>query len=326
MTQYGAEASSPRSVRDRRRRRLLLFLIGALFCAVVAPAVSGWRLIAAYAALPYAEAIVERTIPLVAGEIAPEASGEGIAVAPDGAIFVADPREGRLLAYPAGTPESGVVLAGPPRGPLLRGSAVALTPDGAIALLEESTGLVHFFTRSGALLRRAPLTDPGARAMAIDSLGNVYVSGSEGRLRKFLPNDQPDLLWGDPATPGVVQFGEAIGLFAQPDALYAALNSTREIAVLDSRGRLKERRKLLGLAGMLSAAPDGSLYMSDFLTARVWILDRSGRTIGRILGAKGDEELFSQPRGLAALRGKRLWVMNDQHLTLYTLRGPRTER
>jgi hypothetical protein len=266
--------------------------------------------------------VVERMIPLASGEITPIASGQGIVVAPDGAIFVADLYGGRLLAYPAGTPESGVVLAGPPRGPLLRGWAIALTPDGAIALLEASTGLVHFFNRSGQFLRKVQLTDPGARAMAIDALGNIYLSQPDKGVRKFLPDAQPDSFWGAAATPGLAPFDEVVGLAAQPDALYVALSATREIAVLDSRGRLKERRRLVGSAGMLSVAPNGSLYMSEFAAARVWILDRSGRIQGRVLGVGGDETLFSQPRGLAALRDNRLWVMNDSFLTLYTLRGP----
>ena len=308
-------------MRHSLRRRLLLLLIATLVAAVVVPAVSGWRLIAAYAALPRVEAAVERTIPLASGGITPAASGQGIAVAPDGAIFVADLHGGRLLAYPAGTPASGVVLAGPPRGPLLRGWAIALTPDGSIALLDASTGLVHFFTRSGELLRKAQLTDSGARAMAIDAVGNIYVSQPDKGVRKFLPDDRPDSLWGDAATPGLAAFGEVVGLAAQPDALYVALSGTRELAVLDSRGRLRERRRLMGLAGNLSIAPDGSLYMSEFATARVWILDRSGGIQARVLGAGGDERLFFQPRGLAALRGNKLWVMNDSFLTLYSLRG-----
>ncbi len=310
-------------MRHRLRRRLLLLLIAALVGAVVAPAVIGWKLIAAYAALPRVEAVVERMIPLASGRITPRASGQGIVVAPDGAIFVADLHGGRVLAYPAGTRESGVVLAGPPRGPLLRGWAIALTPDGTIALLEASTGLVHFFTRSGEFLRKAQLTDPAARALAIDAVGNIYVAQPDKGVRKFLPDGQPDSLWGDAATPGLAAFDEVVGLAAQPDTLYVALSRTRELAVLDSRGRLRQRRRLMGLAGMLSIAPDGSLYMSELSTARVWILDRSGRIQGRVLGAGGDEKLFFQPRGLAVLGDNKLWVMNDSYLTLYSLRGPR---
>ena len=78
----------------------------------------------------------------------------------------------------------------------------------------------------------------------------------------------------------------------------------------------------MGLAGMLAPAPGGLLYMSDVAADRVWVLDASGKTVGRILGVDGDEELFSQPRGLAALPGGRLWVMNDDHLTLYALGTP----
>src|SRR5262249_38384530 len=186
-------------------------------------------------------------------------------------------------------------------------------------IVEDSTGLVHFFDRSGTLLRKVKMTDSGCHAMTIDSLGNLYVAGLDGAIHKFLPDDRPDVRWGNHATPGAVPVGDTVGLAARPEAVYVALDRRREVAVLNSRGHVTETHKIVGLAGMLALGPDGRLYMSD-PTGRIWILDRSGRTVGRVVGVHGDEQLFSQPRGLACWQANQLWVMNTDHLTLYTLR------
>src|SRR5262249_28276594 len=146
-------------VRDRLRRRLLVFAIVALAAMIAVPTVMGWKLIAAYAGMRHEEADPEATISLLPSETMSSAAGPGIAVARDGSIAVADLEGGRLLFYPAASPRVARVLAGPPRGRALIGWAVAFTPEGAIAIVEDSTGLVHFFDRSGTLLRKVKMTD-----------------------------------------------------------------------------------------------------------------------------------------------------------------------
>jgi sugar lactone lactonase YvrE len=291
-------------------------LVVTLLLVGVAPSVCDWRRISAYAALPRLEVVAERNVTLASQGIPGEASGQGIAVDAHGAVFVADLEGGRLLGYRDGTEASGTVLAGPPRDPLLRAFALALTPEGNLALLEEQTGVVHVFSPSGRLLQALPLATRGARAIAIDDDGAFYVAGG-GVLRKYRSDGRPDLGWGETAASGKVSFPEVTGLAIANGLLYAVLPVSREIALLDSQGHVVERQPLLGLAGMLCAGPHGTLYMSEQRAARIWILDRSGKTVGRILGPRGDEDMFKQPRGLAALADGRLWVVNDDFLTLY---------
>jgi DNA-binding beta-propeller fold protein YncE len=69
---------------------------------------------------------------------------------------------------------------------------------------------------------------------------------------------------------------------------------------------------------MLAASPDGRLYMSDISTNRVWVLDREGKIIGRVVGTHPTDSLFGQPRGVAIHAGN-LYVLNDSRVTVYRL-------
>jgi hypothetical protein len=310
-------APSPR--RWRAPRVALWSLLIVLLVASIAPAALGWRLIAAYADLPPVVATVERNVELLQPNTRPISGAQGIAVAADGAIFVADENPRRLLAFPNGDSASGAIIgsvAGPEQ--LQDPFAVALGPSGTVHLLDRATGMVALFDRSGAFQRADKLAGPGARAIAIDDAGDIFIGDTGAHVvRKYRADGQPDLAWGDGATPGAVRLGEIVGLATLAGDVYAAVPGA--IVRLDASGRIVRREPLLGNAGALAAAPSGRLYMSDLATNRVWVLGRDGRSAGRVVGAGGDERLFSQPRGLAATGDGRLYVVNNTRVTVYQL-------
>lgn len=317
MTDRVMPASAP------SERMLLRSLVVVLLLITAVPAVLGWRLIAAYAALPEFPAAIERTINLSSATISPPASGEGIAVAPDGAIFVADLSGGRLLAFPDGTEASGSVLSDGVGGQVLRGFGLALSPDGTIYFLDNPTGLVHIFTRTGELLGSLPLGSPGARSIAVDDIGNIYVGDTGAQVvRKYLAGGKSDRSWGDDSSPGSVRLGGncATGLAASRGNLYVACPYA--LLVLDEHGKLLTSRATPGPTGMLAAGSNGTIYASDIVTNRVWVYSQDARVLGRIVAADRGADIFGQPRGLALTREGRLYVVNDNRITVYSFQVP----
>ena len=61
--------------------------------------------------------------------------------------------------------------------------------------------------------------------------------------------------------------------------------------------------------------------MTDLPTSRVWILDGSGQTVGRLRRADGDETLFFQPRGAAAPGDGCLYIASDRFIGVYRAEG-----
>jgi sugar lactone lactonase YvrE len=305
---------------EAARRAVLRFFLAALLSATVLPAALGWRLITAYAALPEIRATPVRMIPFASPAIPPPVSGWGIAVAPEGAVFVSDLSGGRLLAFPNATEASGLVLAAGAGEEALTGYALALSPDGRVAFLDSATGRVHVFGSTGRLLGSLPLGSPGARSLAIDDDGSLYVGDSGVALvRKYLPGGRPDVSWGDPSTPGCVRLS-VVSLAAKGGKVYAA--TPRGFSILDERGKVALRRPLMGSATALAAGPNGDIYASDISTDRVWVYSAEGRIRGRVVAAGGREDLFSQPRGLAVPRKGSLYVVNDRGIGIYALAEP----
>ena len=303
------------------QRPALWCLVVFLLAVSIYPAYLGWRLIAAYAAIPTVSVTSIREVIAAIPNAPGMSGGQGLAVDPGGAIFVADENPKRVLAFPDGTSASGFVL-GAATGPdkLQDPFGLALGPDGTVCVLDRATGVVDFY-RQGAFLRSAKLASQGAKAIAVDDAGNIFVADSGiGVVRKFSPNGEPDLVWGDGGGTGTSKVGDINGLVVLGGDVYASVPGS--IVRLGPDGRLKGRQRTIGNANMLAASPDGTLYMSDTSTHRIWILDRDGQTVGRVIGADGNEHTFVQPRGLAVPGDGNLYVVNDYRVNVYRILGP----
>ncbi len=293
--------------------------VALLVLATLVPAALSWRLIAGYAALATLPVQIESELSFRAPPGAPPFhDGQGLAVAADGTVFAADLAGGRLLAFAPGAPEGRVFAPAPGEPALRRPCGVALTPDQEqVYVLERLTGMVVVYDRGGGLVRTAQLASPGARGMAVDAAGRVYIADTGLDLvRRFTPDLEPDLGWGDAATPGASRLGSALGLAVLNDSLYASIPETLEVVLLNPNGRIRSRVPSRGYASWLTATPDQRLLMSDISTNRVWLLDGDGQAVGRLISAVPGEALFGQPRGLA-VQGTRLYVLNDSRVTVY---------
>ncbi len=307
-----------RQIAGRLRRSWLLV---ALFIVTAVPSVLGWRLISAYAAIPEQQAKRLETFGLANARIAPPAVGYGIAVTPDGGIFVGDVAGQRLLAFPDGTGDSGVVLAEEAPDRKLLAFGLALSPDDSLYLLDYSTGRVHNFDRAGSFRRSLALGSPGARCLAIAGDGSIYIGDTAPRIvRKYLPAGEPDFSWGDRSSPGSVAVGSVFGLAESGGRVYAAADSF--LWILDEHGRVLGRNPMRGSVEALTAGPDGLIYASDTFTNRIWVYSDDGRVLGRIVGSPAEGQLFFQPRGIAVPRRASLYVVNESQIGLYDLLPP----
>jgi hypothetical protein len=310
------------------RRFCLQLLLALLIVASLWPAIAGWRLIQAYSAIPTVPATVEREVVFSKPNAPPMSYGQGVVVNETGAIFVADRGGRRLLGFLDGTSASGVVLAPRPgEAELEAPHGLALGPDGRLYLLDAPTGVVGVYDQAGTLLYTSKLASPGAQAIAVDRQAAIYVGDTNpGVIRKFLPTGVPDLGWGDPFSGGSVAAERVVGLVSVDEQLYAA--TAKGILRLDVGGRVLSSQPLVGNPGMLAAAPDGTLFMSDIArdepgsewrTHRVWRLDRDGVILGRIVGTNRNEAIFEQPQGAAVTSSGHIYIVNDNRITVYKL-------
>ena len=95
--------------------------------------------------------------------------------------------------------------------------------------------------------------------------------------------------------------------------------AARGVARLDDSGRIVGRANTIGNVGPLARLSADRFLMTDLPTNRVWVLDASGQTVGRLLRADGDESLFFQPRGIAAPGDGCLYVASDMRIGVYRI-------
>jgi glycosyltransferase involved in cell wall biosynthesis/DNA-binding beta-propeller fold protein YncE len=298
-------------------RRSLQVLLGVLLLAALVPVLLGWRLISAYAAIPTIPVQVEKNL------VVPIINGQGLAVNSEGTVYLAESGGRRLIAFPRGSAEGAMVLA--PRagqGELRTPFGLALGPDDNLYLLDQGTGNVHVYNQNGAAIRTMSLGSHGARAIALDDLGNIYIGDTgAGVIRKFRPDGTLAREWGDERTPGMRSVGPVTGLAVIDGALYAGVAS--RLLCLDASGNIAFDRQTIGNAGTLTVGPGKTLIASDTPTHRVWVYNTDGDVIARI-GGDGDRTgTFNQPSGVAASDdGSRLYAVNGNRVTVYDLQWP----
>ena len=297
--------------------RKVTALLVALVLAIVLPALFGAAHALTYARIPVIPVSLVREVMLVTPGARSLTDLQGLAVTPDGAIIVAELGGRRLVEFRDGTSGSAVVLAGGDSSQALqRPFAVALTLDGMVLVLDQATGLVHRLYRDGRRFPPLPLGAPGARTIDVDAAGAILVGDTgAGVVRRFRPDGSPDTGWGERAPAGLTLIGEVVGIAFVDGGVMAA--SQRGVVLLDESGRITGRAATIGNVGPLIRLSAERLLMTDLPTNRAWVLDASGRTVGRFVGADGDEARFFQPRGAAAPGDGCLYVASDMRVGVY---------
>lgn len=309
-------------VGQRRVRALILGLV----CLAVAPAVPAVVLARDYASIPTIPLTLVRTNRAQSSGIQPLVNPQGIAVSAAGDLFVADAELGRLVRFSAESvrPARDVATKAPPVS-FIRPWAVATGLNNQVYVLDHETGRLHYFNADGSLQRTVPVASRGARALAVDDDGSIYVGDTNvGLIRKLDPDGRPVTGWGSGPEPGAVRLDAVIGLAARDGELFAAAIHERTLFRFDRQGVPTRGPLLRSFPGELVLMADGRLLMSDEQSNRVWVLDRDGGILGRLVGASGEEQLFFQPRGLAATADGCVYIAMNNRVELFSISGTTT--
>lgn len=304
------------------QRRVYALIIG-LVCLAVAPAIPAVVLARDYGSIPTIPLTPARTLRSQNSGIQPLVNPQGIAVNAAGDLLVADAELGRLVKFPAETvrPVQDVATKSPPAS-LVRPWAVATGPNNQVYVLDHENGRLHYFNADGSLQRTVPVASNGARALAVDDDGSIYVGDTNvGLIRKLDPDGRPVTGWGSGPEPGTVRLEAAVGLAARDGELFATAIHERTLFRYDRQGVPTPGPLLRSFPGELTLMSDGRLLMSDEQSNRIWVLDRDGVILGRLVGDGGEEQLFFQPRGLAATANGCVYIAMNNRVEVFSIAG-----
>jgi DNA-binding beta-propeller fold protein YncE len=263
----------------------------------------------------------------------------GVAVAPDGTIYVVDQGNSRIERFDAGgsylgawDAKSGLTLARTDTG--LGPTGIAVAPDGTVYVADTWNHRVVALDRAGQIVHElggpagpngsreaADTTDDpalvttktgeffGPRAVAIAG-DEIYVvdTGNE-RVQVFSRDGTFKRVWGGYGS-GPGQMIEPVGIAIGPDGLvYVADSGNARISVFTNEGKPVAQWPVPAwppkdptgarpsFQPYLAFGPDGALYASASQSGEVVVLDRQGKTIDTLRMAGPDQ--LDKPIGLA---------------------------
>jgi DNA-binding beta-propeller fold protein YncE len=254
----------------------------------------------------------------------------GIAIDPNGNVFVADTNNGRIEKFsPTGAFLDIIGTKGSGQGQLGAPNGIAVDHAGNIYVADASNHRVQKLTADGKLI--AEWNGPGGgfygpRRIAIGSDNSVYVvDQGHTRIVKFSPDGQVLTVWGTKGT-GDGQFDDPASVAVDPTAnkVYVADPRNKRIQVFDSDGKfltkwiVPEWGGPYGFEDLAIDSNNGRLYASSANMNSVLIFDLNGNRVAALTPKPPDQ--LEGPSGLA-LSNRKLYVVNmgGNHVSVINL-------
>ncbi len=272
----------------------------------------------------------------VIGDAAGLKEPRGLAVDRDGAVYVGDRGNHRIVVFGAdgnmlrswGRPPTAGEENNPQGDQLVEINDVAVGPDGRVYVLDASSRVV-VFDRDGRFLRSlgvGVLDLYGANGIAVGPDGSVLVADTgHSRVLKLPPIPADPGQPFDPAQVVPITGGNQPGTnFEQPvDVLvdptgsgyYYAIDLRSRLVQIDPGGNITAQWRVeIGVAdggSRLSISPDGvKVYMSDPDRQRVAVINTTTGNINYFGEPGGAAGQFGSPSGIATGPDGRVYVLD----------------
>jgi sugar lactone lactonase YvrE len=243
-------------------------------------------------------------------------AARGLAVAPDGTIYVADTGNHRVLAL---TPDGKVArqwgtatdTAGPGQFRLL--GDVAVTPDGAVVTVDND-GDLQIFTPQGEVKQRLPGMTSNGNGLDVTPDGRIWVADtSNGRVAVFADGTLAREFRGATGE-GPGHLNQPLDVAVAPDGAIYVVDLVARLVRLDADG------KPTGLWPSEVGAGTGvshlvlwhnQLVMTDPERNHLVVLDPASGTIRQVGAAGRNPGQFQLPTGIAVGPDGKLYVLDS---------------